>query len=46
MAGSNQQLQTTDCSDAALNMGGYISITPMIADLTSYEVLEALQVGE
>ena len=46
VAGGNQQLQTTDGSDVAVNMDGYISITPMMADLTSYEVLEALQVGE
>ena len=46
VAGSNQQLQTNDGSDAAINMDGYISITPMTADLTAHEVLEALQVGE
>ncbi len=46
VAGSNQQFQTTDRSDAAVNMDGYISITPMTADLTAYKVLEALQVGE
>ena len=46
VAGSNQQLQTIDGGDASVNMDGYISITPMIADLTCYEVLETLQVGE
>ncbi len=46
VAGSNQQLQTDDGSDAAINMDGYISITPMTADLTAHEVLEALRVRE
>ena len=46
VAGSNQQLQTNDGSDAAMNMDGYISITPMTADLTAHQILKALQVGE
>jgi len=29
-----------DTSDAGVNLDGYISITPMRADLTAYDILE------
>jgi 5'-nucleotidase len=29
-----------DTSDAGVNLNGYISITPMRADLTAYDILE------
>jgi 5'-nucleotidase len=44
--GGNQQIPTRPGSDAAANLDGYISVTPMRADLTAHEVLEGLKVLE
>ncbi|MGR3635210.1 MAG: 5'/3'-nucleotidase SurE [Shimia sp.] len=44
--GGNQQVATAPGSDAALNLDGYISVTPMRADLTAHDVLDALKVIE
>jgi len=41
--GGNQQVATAPGSDAALNLDGYISVTPMRADLTAHDVLDALK---
>ena len=38
--GGNQQIPTADGTDAALNLDGYISVTPMRADLTAYDALD------
>ncbi len=37
--GGNQQVATLPGTDAATNLEGYISITPMRADLTAYDAL-------
>ena len=34
---------TSDGTDAALNLDGYISVTPMRADLTAHDMLEAFK---
>ncbi|KPA23011.1 5'-nucleotidase SurE [Shimia sp. SK013] len=44
--GGNQQVATAPGSDAALNLDGYITVTPMRADLTAHDVLDALKVIE
>ncbi len=44
--GGNQQIPTAPGSDAAANLDGYISVTPMRADLTAHEVLDSLKVLE
>lgn len=44
--GGNQQIPTAPGSDAAANLDGYISVTPMRADLTAHEVLDTLKVLE
>ncbi|TCL09817.1 5'-nucleotidase /3'-nucleotidase /exopolyphosphatase [Shimia isoporae] len=41
--GGNQQVATAPGSDAALNLEGYISVTPMRADFTAHDVLDALK---
>jgi 5'-nucleotidase len=41
--GGNQQVMTAPGSDAALNLDGYISVTPMRADLTAHDMLEAFK---
>ena len=41
--GGNQQIQTEAGSDAAANLDGYISVTPMRADLTAHDALAALK---
>lgn len=38
--GGNQQIHTLPGSDAAANLDGYISVTPMRADLTAHDALE------
>jgi len=43
IAGGDQQRQTAAGSDAALNLEGYISVTPMRADLTDHAALTSLQ---
>ena len=44
--GGDQQVQTAPGSDAAVNLDGYISVTPMRADLTAHDAMEALKVIE
>lgn len=46
MRTGNQQVATAPGSDAAVNMEGYISVTPMRADLTAHDALEALKTIE
>lgn len=41
--GGNQQVATAPGSDAALNLEGYITVTPMRADFTAHDVLDALK---
>ncbi|ASM72634.1 MULTISPECIES: 5'/3'-nucleotidase SurE [Roseobacteraceae] len=40
--GGNQQVPTARGTDAAVNLDGYISITPMRADLTAHDVMDSL----
>lgn len=42
IAGGNQKIPPAAGSDAAVNLDGYISVTPMRADLTAHEVLKDL----
>ncbi|MEX0307801.1 MAG: 5'/3'-nucleotidase SurE [Ruegeria sp.] len=44
--GGYQHNPTAPGTDAAVNLEGYISVTPMRADLTAYDTLEALKVIE
>lgn len=41
--GGDQQVQTADGTDAAANLDGYISVTPMRADLTAHDALNDLK---
>ncbi len=41
--GGNQHVPTAPGSDAAVNLDGHISVTPMRADLTAHDALERLQ---
>lgn len=41
--GGPQHLPTAPGTDAAANLEGYISVTPMRADLTAYDALDALR---
>jgi 5'-nucleotidase len=41
--GGNQHVMTDAGSDAALNLEGYVSVTPMRADLTDYDMVAALE---
>ncbi|MFD1509319.1 5'/3'-nucleotidase SurE [Lacimonas salitolerans] len=41
--GGEQQVPTAPGTDAAVNLDGYISVTPMRADLTCHATLEALK---
>ena len=41
--GGDQHIQTAPGSDAAVNLDGYISVTPMRADLTCHSTLESLK---
>ncbi|MEM9394491.1 MAG: 5'/3'-nucleotidase SurE [Pseudomonadota bacterium] len=41
--GSPQHLPSTPGTDVAVNMDGYISVTPMRADLTAHDLLAPLQ---
>ena len=43
VTGAPQQQPTANGSDADWNLKGYISVTPMRADLTAYDALDALQ---
>lgn len=40
--GGDQQVMTAPGTDAAVNLEGYISVTPMRADLTAHDAMEAL----
>lgn len=40
--GGDQRRPTAEGSDAQLNLAGYISVTPMRADLTAHDMLEPL----
>lgn len=40
--GGNQQIATAPGSDAADNLDGYISVTPMRADLTAHDMMDQL----
>jgi 5'-nucleotidase len=42
--GGPQNIPTADGTDVAVNLGGYISVTPMRADLTAHDVLDDLTV--
>jgi 5'-nucleotidase len=44
--GGEQHRPTAPGTDAALNLEGYISVTPMRADLTAHETLDALKAIE
>lgn len=46
VTGAPQQQPTADGSDADWNLKGYISVTPMRADLTAHDVLDALSAIE
>ncbi len=41
--GGDQQRKTAPDTDAAVNLDGYISVTPMRADLTAHDTLAALK---
>jgi len=43
VTGAPQQQPTGPGSDADVNLKGYISVTPMRADLTAHDALEALK---
>ncbi len=42
ISGGDQQRPTAPGTDAAVNLDGYISVTPMRADFTAYEMIEKL----
>lgn len=44
--GGNQHVATAPGTDAAVNLEGYVSVTPMRADLTAHDALAALKVIE
>ncbi|WP_324755249.1 5'/3'-nucleotidase SurE [Roseovarius sp. Pro17] len=46
VTGASQQQPTSPGSDAAVNLEGYISVTPMRADLTAHDMLEPLKAIE
>ncbi len=46
VTGAGQQQPTSPGSDAAVNLDGYISVTPMRADLTAHDMLEPLKAIE
>ncbi|QYX58436.1 5'/3'-nucleotidase SurE [Roseovarius sp. SCSIO 43702] len=46
VTGAPQQQPTAPGSDADVNLAGYISVTPMRADLTAHDALEALKTIE
>ncbi len=46
ITGAPQQQPTSPGSDADVNLNGYISVTPMRADLTAHDALEALKAIE
>ena len=44
--GGNQRIMTAPGTDAAANLDGYVSVTPMRADLTAHDMMDALQAIE
>ena len=44
--GADQSIATAPGTDAAVNLDGYVSVTPMRADLTAHDVLDRLRVIE
>ncbi|QBF31384.1 5'/3'-nucleotidase SurE [Thalassococcus sp. S3] len=46
ITGGNQHIPTAPGTDAAVNLDGYISVTPMRADLTAHDALDALRAIE
>ena len=46
LRGADQSVPTAPGTDAAVNLDGYISVTPMRADLTAHDVMDALKVIE
>ena len=46
ITGAPQQRPTSEGSDADCNLKGYVSVTPMRADLTAHDALEALKAIE
>ncbi len=44
--GGDQQVRTDPDTDAAANLDGYVSVTPMRADLTAHDAIEALRALE
>ncbi|MGX0903078.1 5'-nucleotidase [Roseovarius sp. MBR-79] len=46
VTGAPQNMPTSPGSDADVNLQGYISVTPMRADLTAHDALEALKAIE
>ena len=46
LRGADQTVRTAPGTDAAVNLDGYISVTPMRADLTAHDTLDALKVIE
>lgn len=44
--GGDQQVPTERGSDASVNLDGYVSVTPMRADLTAHDALDALKAIE
>lgn len=46
VTGAPQQQPTKPGTDAAVNLEGYISVTPMRADLTAHDILEPLKAIE
>ena len=41
--GGDQRAPVGEDTDAGVNLAGYISVTPMVADLTAYKALETLE---
>lgn len=41
--GGDQHIQTAPDSDASVNLNGYVSVTPMRADLTAHDVLDGFK---
>lgn len=44
--GGNQRIMTAPGTDAAANLDGYVSVTPMRADLTAHDMMDALKAIE
>jgi len=41
--GGDQRVRPSEGTDAAVNLDGYISVTPMRADLTADDVMERFE---